>query len=101
MALAKEAFGNASEIVETLENFDAKLEENKASAAEQWNLKPEAEANIEAAKNLSQKVGHDFYNTRLNIERAASFSGEVEIDLKRASLVSSLTLEAVWWEIVT
>lgn len=85
LALAKEAFANASEIVETLENFDAKLEENKESAAKQWNLKPEAEANIETARNLSIKLSNDLYQTRSNIEKASAFSNDVLVDLKRAS----------------
>ena len=71
-----------------LENFDAKLEENKASAAKEWNLKPEAEANIETAKNLSVKVSNDLYQTRSNIEKASAFSDDAQVDLRRASQVS-------------
>ena len=88
LTLAKEAFGNATEIVETLENFDDKLKENKEAADKEWNLEPEAKSNLELAGNLSLTINNKLYPIRTNLSEAARFLDETQVDLRRVNQAS-------------
>lgn len=78
---AKDAYDAAAKIVETLEDFDNILQENKRKADEQMAIKAETKTNLEASNELSKKFGENLNEAKQNLNDASKKATDASINL--------------------
>lgn len=88
MKKAKDAYDMAAKIVQTLENIEDVLQENKRKADEQLAIKAETKTNLESSNELSKKFGENLANTKKNLDDASRNAFNADTKLSYAKNVT-------------
>jgi hypothetical protein len=85
--IANDAYINASNILNTLENFKQVIAENKVKAEKAEILKSEISGSLDDARNLSNKINSANIDLKQNIAKSKANLNKALMDIEKANKV--------------